>query len=281
MRYLVIIISLLTFGCQDLLEYDFDLSEYDYEFVYELSNETKEIHINDTTTRYVKTTRKDVKLYLSEYADQWNESYVDSDEPRSDYCGPTAVKNMMSWYGQDFISYEDIGRDMKVNRGYITGSHWAKCAAICTGEILFCTNICLKIVEKKALQQGTNIKHLKKYLENKTPEGYTFNHTVGDPSMIAEILQQLLNGNPVVINELVNPEVVGGPDKDMLHTSVLTGLVIERGVIHVTMANSYKRPLRRFMEDWSLERLGSKARRRIASKLGARPFEAMWYEKSK
>ena len=280
MKYLVILACILSFGCKDMLEYDFDLSEYDYEFVYNLEKEVKEIPINKDLTRYVKTSCEGVDLYLTEESDQWYTTYTVLNEPHKDYCGPTAVKNLMAWYGTDTLSYEEIGEMLDADRTYMGGKEWATCAAACAGEILFCTNICLRILDKKIGQAGTRTKHAKKALRKLAPKGYKLSHTVGDPSMIEEVLYQLLQGNPILINELLNPDVIGIEGKpDEMHMSVMTGIEIESNVIYVIVANSFRRPLRRFMEDWSLKRLGSLRSRKLSSKLGAKPFEAIWYEK--
>jgi len=266
----IVTICLLSFGCKEMLEYKYDLTQYDYEFIYELPNQVSEVPVNKDVTRYVKTSNKGVSLYLNEDAPVWKGTFSEDTEPRDGYCGPTSTKNLLKWIDVD-PSYEELADEMDVGREYVTGSDWAKCAGACTGEILFCTNICLKIVDRVKSEIGAWIKDIRKSLNKHTPQGYELAHTVGNPIMIEEILYQLSQGNPVLIN---------GRNVEFFHVTVLVGIEIKGRNIYLISANAQKESLKDFMSTWSLERYGNMTKRKLVAKVSKmKPFEAMWFNK--
>lgn len=75
-----------------------------------------ELTYTPQTTRYIERFGDErVNLYEQKYATSpWRGEYDQDSEPKSDYCGPTAGKNALNWYGND-VSYSTLASEMKTN----------------------------------------------------------------------------------------------------------------------------------------------------------------------
>ena len=265
MKPIIILIAILLTGC-DQYDYGYDIDDLEFNF----ETETIEVQASDET-RYVRTFPKGITLHMSEDSKPWQETVNVYDEPGSNYCAPTAVKNLLSWYGIN-LSYELLGQEMETNNWEPGFNVWASCAGACMGEVAICANACYSIVKNNI--KGTSISNTIATLNRYKPYGYELKYIAGDPDQVENIIHQLLQGNPVMINEVIEDGV------GVSHLSVLTGIKIkEDGEIYVALANSPNKSLDEFMEDWSIKSLGSKFIRSVARKFGQRPFTAMYFNR--
>ena len=266
MKWLFVVISIVCFGCTRFDTY-YNLDDYNLNFEFE--TETVEVDANGTT-RYVKSKPGRITLHLEEESPTYVGTYWGNDEPEPGYCGPTGLKNLMEWYGVD-LSYSDAAYEMNVRDRSKLPKIYSTCTAACAGELIWCTNICYDVVKNMFEEVGTDYDDAVSGIKRFTPNGYKFNFTAEDPSQIEELIEQLLEGNPVVILEHTTAA----------HLSLLTGIrTNNNGEIEVIMANSQIVTLEQFMYNWSMKGIGNYTRRKAAKRFtGMKPFTAMYYTK--
>lgn len=260
---IAIILLALTTACA---QFDTSYSQYP------VPTEFEESLTESAPGRWVHTGDHGVYLLTHPDGPPWVGEVDTDDEPAVGYCGPTAMINVLFWYGID-ISYEDAARAMRLRawRPKDARQSVALCATVCGLEPA-CSAACYLVVKRELSALGTNARDAVRAIKRAAPEGYRAVSTSDDPSQIVEIIWQLVDGNPVVVGEYI-----GG-----LHLSVLTGIQIDpdTGELWVIMANSYHRPLDEFMRAWSLRDFGPKAALKVGRRRsGIKPFMAVWYEK--
>jgi hypothetical protein len=174
---------------------------------------------------------------------------VGADEPAVNYCGPTAVKNFLSWYGSD-EDYEVLGGEMRTNTWY-------------TDAVFGGSGLAGALLED-VLKTGTLPGDLRAALARRAPEGFTACMKQDDGDFDS-IRLALAEGDQVVVLES------RGTDK--LHWAVATGLYLDGETRMVRLANSVDRTVDDFVRDWSLSRVGDPFERQLlASLFGLRPF---------
>jgi hypothetical protein len=236
----ILILAFLALGCVDL-DYSYDLDEY-------------ELAVPDGG------------VFLTVDGEPWRGEYDSRNQPQDGYCGPVAFKNIMWWHDSD-VPWNIAAIELKTDDWDPGMKLWKYCAAACHGEIAVCANICYETVRKQV--KGTSTKNIVKALTKNAPEGYSLEFTAEDPSAIDDIIEQIGNGNPVIVIETIND--------GQLHASVLTGFTWIDGEIWTVTANSYDRTIDDFMRGWSTIDSGSKIKRKAMYDFGIRPFIAMWY----
>ena len=191
--------------------------------------------------------------------------YQQADEPEENYCGATAVKNFLYWYGSD-VDYRGIAGEMRTN-SWDTGPIYL--AVLAAGPLIGCVDplfTCLPIslaISELAVKAGTLPGDLRAALQRRAPPGYTACIKSGDPSL-ETIRASLAEGNPVVYLE---------SEGGNLHWAVITGLYDLGSGLRVRVANSDNRDWATFVTDWSLSPVGDDARRGILSALfGLNPY---------
>ncbi len=181
-------------------------------------------------------------------SEPWAGEYVAANEPAENYCGPTAVKNFLRWYGMD-EDYEVLGSEMRTNTWYTDTVFrgWGAAALLET-----------------VIKAGTLPVDLRAALDRRAPEGYTACIKQGDGNF-EDIRSALAEGDQVVVLES------RGTDK--LHWTVATGLYFDGETLTLRLANSVDRSVDDFLRDWSLSRLGDPFRRSmLASFFGLMPY---------
>jgi len=271
MRQLILLTALLL-GC---IEFDtsYDLEAYDLDLEFDVA--TLEVDAG-TAIRYVETGEHGLSMHLEAGGPSYEGITLEyNGNGILGYCGPAALTNLLRWYGIH-LPLSEAAELTRVHERKLGVEAWAACAAVCGGDLAVCTNICYDLTDKLETV-GTSFEDGARAVRLSTPPGYVYRHTREDPSAIVELIEQLREGNPVIINEWLE----SGDGNPALHMSVLTGLEIgDDGEVWVRMVNSVKRPLGDFMRAWSLKGLGSERRRRYAKRFfGIKPFTAAWYER--
>ena len=263
---------------------------------------TEKLKVSDDTTRILKKQGDaSVDLYLDKDAkNPWLQKYKQSNEPTKDYCGPTAIMNMLYWYDSQIDSdrkkaYETLGKESKTNS-------WAKknefkdeckknaCAvntkkvSSLTGGLIrpvtvssdACVNSCNDALRKWAVR-GTLPKYMKKGMEKYTPKGMKVYLSTKDDN-IEKIILALSEGNPVAV--LVSTEQM------MLHWATIVG-VFRDGDANKWMFRINNMPQKTVDEDtfrtwWSLKRVhGNKQFRSVLHQVGVTPYAMVYYGKKK
>lgn len=266
-RTIFLLWGLLVASCTDF-DTSYDLAAYDLQLTFE------EDQYETLDGRWVRTGQNGVQLLTSRDGDPWRGQWNAWDEPEPGYCGPTAMRNMLWWYNDGLdVSYDHAAAMMDLDDWRLEDKQdtiWA-CSGACMAEPL-CVAGCYLVIKKQLSGLGVTAKGAVKALKRWAPEGYEAHVTKDDPSAIVELVEQLLDGNPVVISEYIEGN---------LHLSILTGISVDdTGVPWVVMANSYERTLDEFMRAWSLRDFGdSKTVKRAARRrVGIAPFMAVWWE---
>jgi hypothetical protein len=180
-----------------------------------------------------------VEQRWSQASEPWEGEYVGADEPDDNYCGPTAVKNFLVWYGSD-EDYAVLGDEMRTNTWY--GAALGGFAPI---------------------KAGTLPADLRDALSRRAPEGYTacIEQGKGD---FESIRSALAAGDQVVVLE--------SRGSGNLHWAVTTGVYLDGETPVVRLANSADRSVDDFMRDWSLARVGDSFERSLLAGFGLLPY---------
>lgn len=197
-----------------------------------------------------------VDLYLDRSAiagETWNGAYVQDNEPAKNYCGPTAGKNLLVWYGSD-PAYPDIADAMRTGE-WDTLPIFGFAGAACAWEPV-CTSVVGSTVAKIAVKFGTLPSDMRSALEGLVPDGLEECGSTGVRSL-EEIHESLASGNPVVILE--------SKGRNKLHWAVITGIFFQGGEPWLRLANSGEgsRSWRELRKDWSLAKVGNRLVRKV------------------
>ena len=261
---LVLILTLVAAGCGMAPDLENKISA--------LSPGSKGFHNIEVgkVTRKIGTAPGGVRaLYLDTTATTAYEGkYLQADEPIKNYCGPTAGKNLLYWYGID-PSYSSIAKKMQTNTWENGGKASALCGTVCSAEPI-CTGLCISLLTSR-LKAGTLPADARKALEHYAPAGYEVRSSSGKRN-IGLILEQLLQGNPVMALESTG--------EDNLHWVVVTGAFIDQGKLALQVANGTKRYVETFLDDWSISKVGGKTVRSIFERLGLEPYTMIYLARS-
>lgn len=173
--------------------------------------------------------------YKAPYVDFWEVEHptvrgyatvIQDDEPDINYCGPTAGRNFLSWYGLD-APYDNLGSEMKTN-AWDTAPVLGAAALVCAFEPI-CTGILTSTIADIAVKAGSLPRYVRESLYGRMPAGYEACGTEGVDSL-EDIRQSLIRGNPVVYLE--------SRKYGNLHWAVITGLEARNGDTFLRIANS-------------------------------------------
>jgi hypothetical protein len=218
-------------------------------------------------TRYVRTTGAGSRsLYLDDHSAPWTEQYAQDDPVQTNYCGPVAGRNILYWYGMD-ASFTSLGSEMHTNTWQDDLSPLT-CANACAAEPT-CTLACSIVLDN--FEFGTLPVYMEAALGKHTPSGFRMLASFEDANIDA-ILSQLYYGNPVVV--LIKP--LSSP----FHWTVITGAYVSGDEIMLEFANNESRSLTAFLDDWSLENVGSSVVTKLLNGLGIRPYTMFSFERA-
>lgn len=195
----------------------------------------------------------------------WQGQYAQGDEqPFVNYCGPTAIKNFLYWYGAD-ATYADLGNEMRTNT-WDTGSIFA--AIVGLGHLVgciepICWGIATSVIAGAVVNAGTLPIDMLAAMDRRAPPGYVACMKSGDEN-VDPIIRSLSEGNPVVFLE--------SRGDGNLHWAVATGLVNDNGDLRLLVANSANRGVSQFQTDWSLSSVGDGVRRSFLSMFGLNSY---------
>lgn len=207
---------------------------------------------------------------------QWEASFRQDDEPEENYCGPTAARNLLTWYDAD-VSYEELGAAMHTNTWRDAGTELAVFGlafAACAGELI-CSFSVYGAVFEAAVNAGTLPRDFMTALQPRLPEGYFACLVQESLPSVEEVKGSLAQGNPIIYLESLG----GG-----LHWAVINGIYEDAGVWQVRTANSHDavnpdgsrtnvaRPWSTFLSHWSLEQLDPILRGPLGDSLGLQPY---------
>jgi len=230
------------------------------------------VRVSGGVNRYIKRygdARVDLYINRGDRA-PWEQRWSQSDEPHRDYCGPTAGRNLLFWYGRD-ASYRVLGRDMKTNNWRPGFRLWGACAGVCAGEIAVCANVCYGVL-KKFVSRGSLPKHVKSALHRHRPPGFNVYYQDG-VGALSRILKPLSDGNPVA--------VLQSTKRKNLHWTVVTGYFKKRGRLFLRFANGGERTWGEFIKHWSLQKVvRTRAARRVLKRMGIKPYVLLYYSRN-
>jgi hypothetical protein len=201
----------------------------------------------------------------------WEQQYVQANEPHVNFCGPTAAKNFLYWYGVD-APYATLAAEMRTNSWdnsfLVAGALLAAVATPVIGPLVGCAEpiscaILAAAISTYLVDAGTLPGDMQKSLNGRAPAGYVACEKDGDSSE-EPLRAALAGGNPVVFLE----STVGN-----LHWATATGIYTDGLGRHVVrVANSTDRPWADFRQDWSLSRIGEPARTALNLAFSIRPY---------
>jgi hypothetical protein len=195
--------------------------------------------------RCVRVRGDSVRLYLNATDHvEWEETYVQSDEPVVNFCGPTAGKNLLSWYGAD-VPYSTIAAEMRTN-AWDFPVVFAAVFIIIPEPIT--AAILSAIISDAAVKAGTLTGDMRHVIAVHAPPGYVMCPEDGAVTL-DEIRASLVHGNPVIHLESAG--------EGNLHWAAVTGILDSSSNPTLRIANSYDRSFSQFQTDIGLTRVGS------------------------
>jgi hypothetical protein len=235
-------------------------------------------------TRYVHSPQPGITadLYYDDTCTVWNGKWVQSMEPHDNDCGPTAVLNLLSWYGIT-SDYPTLESEMETNNWEsthdLTGIKFGVCALGCTFVLVpdpTCMIPCMIGLEHLP-EPGTLPDGMLNGLILNQPPGYMPQLSSNDPKNPDWFEQKLMAGTPVAI-------LMSNGDFN-LHWALVTG-IYEDPTNGLTYKLANGEPLSptgtmdSFYTDWSLDPVsGSGVVKSVLGDLGLQPYTALWYEK--
>jgi hypothetical protein len=142
--------------------------------------------------------------------------YLQSDEPEQNFCGPTAGKNQLFWYGTD-PAYGSLAGAMKAN-SWTADVFDSRCQDLCLPFDFVCEAACdaLAIPAFAAFSgAGTLPEDMNGVMDSLKPPGYVRCNN-GDDITLPQLQWSLAHGNPVIFLE--------SRAENNLHWAVISGL---------------------------------------------------------
>ena len=250
----------------------------------EADTEYREIPITTNLNRYVsKASNDEINLFLTMDSlcngSSWEQQFTQSDEePEINYCGPTAVKNTLFWYGIE-KDYLILGEEMRTNTwdndeevGLLLA---AICAVVCGGFFInpICVVSCSLVAYEAVsslLNAGTLPQNVSKTLTDYAPAGFMVIHRSGSP-ILSNLLVEVAAGNPVIALIYRN---------GALHWVTVTGWYDDSGTMSLRLANNADMKWEDFEEAWSLKHVTDvDAARLLLNGLGLQPYVYIHYKR--
>ncbi len=229
------------------------------------------VQISQSLTRYAKKQASGAfDLYLtSALGTAWEQSFVQANEPEVNYCGPTAGKNLLWWYGNTGVTYAQLGSAMNTNGWQGGFDTIAACALICYVDPV-CLGVCYAAAQI-LVDSGTLPADMASALTAYAPSGYHLVWKQEDAASVGELLAQVGEGNPVVILESTGT--------NNLHWTIVTGSWTVGNEMYVRTANASNWSLQTFISNWSLENVGGDTARTVLAAKGVVPKIMMYYDR--
>jgi hypothetical protein len=210
-------------------------------------------------------------IFYSVDSNTWGGTYNQNEEaPFLSYCGPTAGKNFLYWYGIDHgiddPSYATLGAQMKTDK-WDGGLVAAASIGACT--FLFIPDpICIAAVDaglNSTLNDlGTLPGDLGNALNGYVPPGYS-SQGIQQVNSLDAIRASLESGDPVIYLE--------SEQGSQMHWAVITGIEVSPdGTQWMIVANTDDRQWSQFQHDMSLQNVGDGFVRGALSTLGLNPY---------
>jgi Ca2+-binding RTX toxin-like protein len=214
------------------------------------------IVVNTGVTRCVAARNGSVTLFLdpNDPTSQYTEQYLQSDEPVENFCGPTAGKNLLFWYGAD-VGYSTLASEMHTNTwdtALVFGAVFLLVPEPITAGIL------AAVISSEAVKAGTLPGDMRNVLASRAPAGHGL-CSENSSVTIDELRRSLSSGNPVVFLE--------SRGEGNLHWAVVTGISGGGTNPTVIVANSANRSFTQFLDDISLGQVGGDVERSVLSSL--------------
>lgn len=244
--------------------------------------EYREIPITTNLNRYVsKASNDEINLFLTTddicNDNFWEEHVVQENEPEDEqnYCGPTAVKNTLFWYGIE-KGYLSLGKEMRTNTWDNDEEVFFLLAGICSGPcgisalflpaFLICVGTCSGVAYEAVsslLNAGTLPQNVVKTLQDYAPAGFMVVQRSGTPSL-SNLLDEVAAGNPVIALIYRNKT---------LHWVTVTGWYDMDGTMRLRLANNEDLDWEEFEVAWSLKHVTDvDAARSLLNELGLQPY---------
>ena len=212
--------------------------------------------VNTGVTRCVRVRDDGITLYLdpNDPSSQWTGTYVQSDEPQVNFCGPTAGKNLLFWYGAD-VDYNTLAGEMRTNT-------WDFPAVLVAVLLIdpepISAAIIAGIISDAAVKAGTLPGDMRRVIANRAPAGH--GECTEDSSVtLDEIRGSLSRGNPVIFLE--------SQGSGNLHWAVVTGISGGGSNPTIVCANSSDRNFNDWAHDVTLDPVGDGIVRSVLSSL--------------
>ena len=182
----------------------------------------------------------------------WTQTYQQNDEPHENFCGPTAGKNMLYWYGHD-VDYDPLGASMQTNT-WDSSKLDDVCIVLACGLIdPICDAACLAFAGDalgSVINAGSLPSDVNPTMDALAPPGYVRCNNESDITL-PQLQWSLARGNPVMFLE--------SRGSGNLHWTVITGLYTSptTGELMLRIANDTgDRTLSEFQNDLSLDEIG-------------------------
>ena len=245
-----------------------------------------QVAVHGKTVRYMKKSGDShVELLLEKnHSSGWNGEYSQGDEPVDDYCGPTAMMNILHWYDNPIdkkkkAAYKQLGREAKTNKWAKKFEFFPECEAACLalglppiGAAEGCAATCNGILKKRAAR-GTLPKYMKSALSKHKPKGYKV-YMSQDKLAWEQLMLALSEGNPVAT--LISTK------NNMLHWVTVVGHFKKGKKWFFRLANATQPTVDKdtFRSWWSLKKVSSKKSvRNVLKDLGLRPYSMVYFAK--
>jgi hypothetical protein len=208
-----------------------------------------------------------VALFYNSACTQWNGHWKQSDEPHKDYCGPTAGRNLLDWYGEE-VTYNQLGSEMDTDNWMSTLNKATQCFfSVCSGEAL-CTAACYDVFNN-FLDVGTLPEDMANALSHNSPPGYRI-YLRKENTGLLTFENLLREGDPIVVLVWTGSE---------LHWTVVTGTEDSGASVMVELANGQNQTWDSFVDQWSFKGLET-LKRKVVSWKGFDPYIWMYYQKT-
>jgi hypothetical protein len=166
-------------------------------------------------------------VYEGQACTPWNGLWIQADEPGANYCGPTAGKNVLDWYGEE-LSYGQLANEMNTNNWMSTIDKVGECGLICGFVDPVCFAACYAAVDTLA-DVGTIPTDMLTAFSQNSPIGYRPYAYRGSAAYPYSFFQAMLQGgDPVVVLVWTGSE---------LHWTIVTGTYDDGGTVGVQLAN--------------------------------------------
>ena len=257
------------------------LSMLTYCMFAQASTFSERIKVDNNTWRYLMKLQNPYLNFMDpeDSLEVWTERWIQDDEEDAgytNYCGPTAGKNVLYWYGNDTVSYSTMGSKMKTNNWASGWDIVAECAKVCPitpiGPSPSCVSTCAALI-KKYLIVGSLPGDVKSAMTTYTPPDTSLYFSQKNDDL-EEINLALSEGNPVMV-------LISSGEYALHWTAVVGRFTNSSGAPYYRLANNSNLSESTFLTYWSLSKLTSNSyARKVLEGKGIKPYTMMYYAKA-